>query len=61
MENKKKTKAEILATYIVQNNHFCPLDDDCNVKDCAGWHNEECVKCILKHIDAIYIHPYFDI
>lgn len=56
------TKAEILATFIVQNWHYCPIDDEVPVKDCEGWtgcsdgfNQTKCVKCILKHTDDIFI------
>ena len=57
MEEKKMTKAEVIASYLVQNWHYCPIDDEVNIPECEGWRVcKKCVKCILKHSDAIIIN-----
>ena len=46
---KKYTKSEKLALFIVTNWHFCPIDIDIEEKDCDGWKSEKCIQCICKY------------
>lgn len=57
-----KTKAEILATFIVQNWHYCPIDEEAEVKNCEGWagcmdefSQKQCVNCIMNHANDIIL------
>lgn len=55
--DKKLTQAEYIATYLVQNYHYCPIDEEVSIADCEGWKpSEHCVKCILKHSSSLNIN-----
>ena len=47
------TKAKKLATFMVQNLTFCPIDYDKFMDDCDGWGCRKCVDCILQNTQAI--------
>lgn len=57
---KYKDVATVLATYIVQNWNFCPIDESVTIKECDGFHRKKCVECIMKNTDGLYVYPYFD-
>ena len=56
------TKAETLALFIVQNWHYCPIDENVTIEKCEGWtggctflDQMKCAKCICKHSNEIFI------
>lgn len=53
----KPTKADILASFITTNWHYCPIDENVEVKHCCGWGKEECKKCILRNVKSLVERP----
>ena len=51
----KMTKTERIAAFLVQNWHYCPLDEELNIPNCAGWRNKACVKCICQNSEALIL------
>ena len=45
-----------LITYILENCHWCPLDDECGFdfeKNCVGFGENGCMECIYKNTDKL--------
>ena len=50
---EKETRAQKLAQFIAENWHYCPINANTTIKNCDGWHCENCAKCIEKHAAEI--------
>ena len=48
-EQRKQTKADALASFIVDNWHFCPVDIEVEEKECDGWKSDKCKRCVCKN------------
>lgn len=46
-------KAEILAGFIVENWHYCPIPESIAVEECDGWKSDMCAECICNHTDEL--------
>ncbi len=49
----KAESAKLLAKFIVDNWHHCPIREDVPVEDCDCWGSENCYLCIRKHADQL--------
>ncbi len=50
---KKAEAAKLLAKFIVENWHHCPVSDEIHVDDCECWGCDNCERCIQRHADNL--------
>ena len=50
---KHREAAILLAKFIVENWHHCPVNAEVTVSNCDCWGGENCFLCIKKHADQL--------
>lgn len=48
-----KEKTDLLAKFIAENWHCCPIDENISVKDCGCWGCDHCTKCIMENAEHL--------